>query len=93
MPGNIDDRTGCPDASIRQYVNSTTGLIGGNRLKFYIEGLGFKMKHRWIPDRSEDNPVNWRKSMVVEEQDRLYCLPHSREKQRGVAVIMHGSLA
>jgi lactoylglutathione lyase len=25
-------------------------------LKFYMEGLGFKMKYRWIPDRPEDKP-------------------------------------
>ena len=24
-------------------------------LRFYIDGLGFNMKHRWIPDRAEDN--------------------------------------
>src|SRR5215468_5749862 len=31
-------------------------------LKFYIDGLGFKMKYRWIPDRTEDNPdgrIRW----------------------------------
>lgn len=31
-------------------------------LKFYTEGLGFKMKYWWIPDRSEDNPdgrIRW----------------------------------
>ena len=31
-------------------------------LRFYIEGLGFKMKHCWIPDRAEDNPdgrIRW----------------------------------
>ena len=31
-------------------------------LKFYIEGLGFKMKYWWIPDRAEDNPdgrIRW----------------------------------
>jgi lactoylglutathione lyase len=31
-------------------------------LKFYIEGLGFKMKHWWIPDRPADNPdgrIRW----------------------------------
>lgn len=31
-------------------------------LKFYIDGLGFKMKHRWIPDRPEDHPdgrIRW----------------------------------
>src|SRR6266566_6403898 len=31
-------------------------------LKFYMEGLGFKMKHRWTPDRAEDNPdgrIRW----------------------------------
>ena len=24
-------------------------------LRFYVDGLGFKMKHSWIPDRAEDN--------------------------------------
>ena len=31
-------------------------------LKFCMDGLGFKMKHRWIPDRAEDNPdgrIRW----------------------------------
>lgn len=31
-------------------------------LKFYTEGLGFKMKHWWIPERPEDNPdgrIRW----------------------------------
>jgi lactoylglutathione lyase len=31
-------------------------------LKFYIEGLGFKMKYWWIPDRAEDIPdgrIRW----------------------------------
>lgn len=31
-------------------------------LKFYIDGLGFKMKHWWIPDRAADNPegrIRW----------------------------------
>jgi lactoylglutathione lyase len=31
-------------------------------LKFYINGLGFEMKHHWIPDRSEDTPdgrIRW----------------------------------
>jgi lactoylglutathione lyase len=31
-------------------------------LKFYIEGLGFKMKNWWIPDRAEDKPdgrIRW----------------------------------
>ncbi|MHB8487136.1 MAG: VOC family protein [Candidatus Acidiferrales bacterium] len=31
-------------------------------LKFYVEGLGFQMKHWWIPDQPEDNPdgrIHW----------------------------------
>jgi lactoylglutathione lyase len=31
-------------------------------LRFYVEGLGFKIKHQWIPDRAEDNPdgrIRW----------------------------------
>lgn len=31
-------------------------------LRFYVDGLGFTMKHRWIPDRAEDHPdgrIRW----------------------------------
>lgn len=31
-------------------------------LRFYVEGLGFEMKHWWIPDRVEDKPdgrIRW----------------------------------
>jgi len=31
-------------------------------LRFYIDGLGFKMKRSWIPDRAEDHPdgrIRW----------------------------------
>jgi lactoylglutathione lyase len=31
-------------------------------LRFYVDGLGFKMKHWWIPERVEDNPdrrIRW----------------------------------
>ena len=31
-------------------------------LRFYVDGLGFKMKNQWIPDRAEDNPdgrIRW----------------------------------
>jgi len=31
-------------------------------LTFYIDGLGFKMKHCWVPDRPEDHPdgrIRW----------------------------------
>ena len=31
-------------------------------LRFYVDGLGFKMKHRWIPNREEDKPdgrIRW----------------------------------
>jgi lactoylglutathione lyase len=31
-------------------------------LRFYMEGLGFAMKYRWIPDRPEDKPdgrIRW----------------------------------
>ena len=31
-------------------------------LRFYVDGLGFKMKHSWIPDRTEDHPdgrIRW----------------------------------
>lgn len=31
-------------------------------LRFYVDGLGFQLKHRWIPDRPEDSPggkIRW----------------------------------
>jgi uncharacterized glyoxalase superfamily protein PhnB len=31
-------------------------------LRFYVDGLGFKMKHQWIPDQAEDHPdgrIRW----------------------------------
>src|SRR5271169_1729158 len=31
-------------------------------LRFYVDGLGFIMKHQWIPDRAEDKPngrIRW----------------------------------
>jgi lactoylglutathione lyase len=31
-------------------------------LQFYVDGLGFKMKNYWIPDRAEDHPdgrIRW----------------------------------
>jgi len=27
-------------------------------LRFYVDGLGFKMKHQWVPDRDEDYPAD-----------------------------------
>lgn len=33
-----------------------------NSLQFYVDGLGFKMKNCWIPDRDEENPdgrIRW----------------------------------
>lgn len=29
-------------------------------LRFYVDGLGFKMKHQWVPDRDEDYPSDGR---------------------------------
>jgi len=31
-------------------------------LRFYVDGLGFKVKHSWIPNREEDKPdgrIRW----------------------------------
>jgi len=31
-------------------------------LRFYVDGLGFKMKHQWVPDQAEDHPdgrIHW----------------------------------
>jgi lactoylglutathione lyase len=49
-------------ANVRQAVPFFNIRNMDASLKFYIEGLGFKMKHWWIPDRAEDNPdgrIRW----------------------------------
>jgi len=31
-------------------------------VRFYVEGLGFKMKRQWIPDQAEEHPdgrIHW----------------------------------
>jgi len=53
-------------ASITTNVKQAVPFFGvtnmESSLRFYVDGLGFKMKHSWIPDRAEDNPdgrIRW----------------------------------
>lgn len=52
-------------------------------LRFYVDGLGFKMKNYWIPDRAEDHPdgrIRWCWLELGEDALALY-----REfKSRGI---------
>ena len=50
------------NANIKQAVP----FLGVNNmeasLRFYVNGLGFEMKHWWVPDRAEDKPdgrIRW----------------------------------
>lgn len=50
------------DANVKQAVPffGVTNIEAS--LRFYVGGLGFKMKHWWIPDRTEDDPdgrIRW----------------------------------
>jgi catechol 2,3-dioxygenase-like lactoylglutathione lyase family enzyme len=49
-------------ANVRQAVPFFGVTNMETSLRFYVDGLGFKMKHWWIPDRVEDKPdgrIRW----------------------------------
>ena len=49
-------------ADVRQAVPFWGVTNMETSLRFYADGLGFKMKHWWIPDRVEDKPdgrIRW----------------------------------
>ena len=49
-------------ANVRQAVPFFGVTNMESSLRFYIDGLGFKMKRQWIPDRAEDHPdgrIRW----------------------------------
>jgi len=43
-------------------------------LRFYVDGLGFKMKHWWIPDRAEDKPDGRIRWCLLEHGDAAIML-------------------
>lgn len=50
------------DANVKQAVPFFGVTNMEASLRFYVGGLGFKMKHWWIPDRAEDDPdgrIRW----------------------------------
>lgn len=54
--------TPATSANVRQAVPFFGVTNMEASLRFYIDGLGFKMKHSWISDRAEDKPdgrVRW----------------------------------
>ena len=34
-------------------------------LRFYVDGLGFAIKHHWIPDRDEEYPAGGKIRLVL----------------------------
>src|SRR5579884_3226509 len=49
-------------ANVRQAVPFFGVTSMEASLRFYVDGLGFEMKHWWIPDRPEDKPdgrIRW----------------------------------
>jgi len=55
-----------PATSTEPNVKEIVPFFGVTRmetsLKFYLDGLGFKMKHRWVPDQPQDHPdgrIRW----------------------------------
>lgn len=51
-----------PTPNLKQVVPFFGVMNMEASLKFYIDGLGFHMKYRWIPDAAEQNPegrIRW----------------------------------
>lgn len=51
-----------PSANVKQAVPFFGVTDMEASLRFYVDGLGFKMKHRWIPSAAERNPegkIRW----------------------------------
>jgi uncharacterized glyoxalase superfamily protein PhnB len=49
-------------ANVRQAVPFFGVTNMESSLRFYVDGLGFKMKRQWIPDQAEDHPdgrIRW----------------------------------
>jgi uncharacterized glyoxalase superfamily protein PhnB len=54
-------------------------------LRFYVDGLGFKMKNSWIPERAQDHPDGRIRWCWLELGDAAIMLqefrPHDRPKE------------
>src|ERR1017187_8156935 len=62
-------------------------------LRFYVDGLGFKMKHRWIPNRKEDKPdgrIRWYRLQLGDAAIMLQEFPPGRRPHEslGTGVIV-----
>ncbi len=51
-------------------------------LRFYVDGLGFKMKNYWIPDRAEDRPDGRIRWCWLELGDAAIMLQEFRPESR-----------
>lgn len=51
-------------------------------LRFYVDGLGFKIRHQWIPDRAEDNPDGRIRWCWIELGDAAIMLQEFRPEGR-----------
>lgn len=51
-------------------------------LRFYVDGLGFKMKNYWIPDRAEDHPDGRIRWCWLQHGDAAIMLQEFRPKNR-----------
>ena len=48
------------NANVKQAVPFFGVTHMESSLRFYVDGLGFKMMHQWVPDRDEDYPADGR---------------------------------
>jgi uncharacterized glyoxalase superfamily protein PhnB len=60
-------------------------------LRFYVDGLGFKMKNQWIPDRAEDHPDGRIRWCWLELGDAAIMLQQFRPEKRPTQALGTGA--
>jgi uncharacterized glyoxalase superfamily protein PhnB len=60
-------------------------------LRFYVDGLGFKMKRSWVPDRAEDNPDGRIRWCWLELGDAAIMLQEFRPSHRPAETVGVGA--
>ena len=60
-------------------------------LRFYVDGLGFKMKNYWIPDRAEDHPDGRIRWCWLQLGDAAIMLQEFRQQNRSKETLGTGA--
>ncbi|MGA7293047.1 MAG: hypothetical protein WBW53_12465 [Terriglobales bacterium] len=69
-----------PTVNVKQAVPFFGVTNMESSLRFYVDGLGFKMTNYWIPDRAEDHPDGRIRWCCLQLGDAATCFRSSARK-------------